>query len=260
MTYERAAGKRATAAVACLVAAAFSASPLNAAEMPDDFVYLRDVDPSIQQDMRYAGSDNFTGAPVPGYDAAECVLVRQAANALKAVQADLKPKRLTLRVYDCYRPTEAVAAFVAWAKEPDDPTAKAVHYPNLSKTDLFPGYIATRSGHSRGATLDLTVEPIGAAETHPRGISCLAPEKVYAPDGSLAMGTSFDCFDVKANTQTPGLTPAENKNRALLRDAMAARGFKNYPLEWWHYTFEPEPYPDSYFDFPIRPRPEDGNG
>jgi zinc D-Ala-D-Ala dipeptidase len=258
MTDERAARKRWTAA-ACVAAAAFSISPLRAAEMPDDFVYLRDVDPSIRQDMRYAGNDNFTGAAVPGYDAAECILLREAADALKAVQADLKPKGLTLRVYDCYRPTQAVAAFVAWAKEPDDPDAKAVHYPNLKKTDLFPGYIATRSGHSRGATLDLTLEPTDGAETHPRGINCLAPEKDFAPDGSLAMGTSFDCFDVKANTQTPGLTTNEMENRALLRDTMAARGFKNYPLEWWHYTFEPEPYPNTYFNFPILPRPDGGN-
>jgi len=217
--------------VACVAAATGSAPPLSAAEMPGDFVYLHDIDPSIRQDMRYAGSDNFMGAPVPGYDAAECVLVRQAAEALKAVRADLKPKGLTLRVYDCYRPVQAVAAFVAWAKEPDDPTAKAVHYPHLSKLALFPGYIATRSGHSRGATLDLTLEPISAADTHPRGISCTAPQEKYAPDGSLAMGTSFDCFDVKANTDTPGLNPEEMSNRAMLRDAMAARGFKNYPLE-----------------------------
>lgn len=246
-------------AAVCVAAAALSASALSAAGMPDDFVYLRDVDPSIRQDMRYAGSDNFTGAPVPGYNAAECILVRQAADALKAVQSDLKPKGMTLRVYDCYRPTQAVAAFVAWAKEPDDPKAKAVHYPNLSKTDLFPGYIATRSGHSRGATLDLTVEPIAATERHPRGVSCLAPEEKFSPDGTLAMGTSFDCFDVKANTQTPGLTSEEIGNRALLRDAMAARGFKNYPLEWWHYTFEPEPYPNTYFNFPILPRPDGDN-
>jgi D-alanyl-D-alanine dipeptidase len=179
---------------------------------------------------------------------------------LKKVQADLKPKGLTLRVYDCYRPTEAVAAFVAWAKAPNDPEARATHYPNLSKSVLFPDYIATRSGHSRGATLDLTLAPLGAAEKHPRGVSCTAPQTTYAPDGSLAMGTTFDCFDVKANTETSGLTPAEVKNRALLRDAMAARGFKNYPFEWWHYTFEPEPFPDTYFDFPILPRSEDGNG
>ena len=259
MPHESAAREGLTAA-ACAVAAALAVSPLGAAEIPDSFVYLRDIDPSIRQDMRYASSDNFTGAPVPGYDAAECVLVRQAAEALKAVQADLKPKGLILRVYDCYRPTEAVTAFVAWAKKPDDPAAKAVHYPHLSKADLFPDYIATRSGHSRGATLDLTLEPVGATETHPRGISCTAPQKGDAPDGSLAMGTSFDCFDVKANTQTPGLTPEEMENRVLLRSAMEARGFKNYPLEWWHYTFELEPYPDIYFDFPILPRTKGGNG
>ena len=102
--------------------AAFAA---RAAEMPKDFVYLRDIDPTILQDMRYAGSNNFTRKHVPGYDAAECVLVRQTAEALKAVQADLRAKGLALKVYDCYRPARAVAAFVEWAKLPDDPRAKA---------------------------------------------------------------------------------------------------------------------------------------
>ena len=235
----------------------FVASAAGAETMPDDFVYLRDVDPTIQQDMRYAGRYNFTGAKVPGYDAPECVLVRPAAEALKEVEADLTAKGLTLRVYDCYRPTQAVAAFVAWSKEPGNPEAKAAWYPNLDKTALFPNYIATRSGHSRGATLDVTVAPIGAADPHPEGVSCTAPEKGFAPDGSLAMGTTFDCFDKKANTETSGLTAEEVKNRALLRDAMNARGFKSYPFEWWHYTFEPEPYPETYFDFPILPRPTD---
>ncbi len=242
----------------CLIAFGSTVTPLSAEEMPKDFVYLRDIDPSIQQDMRYAGPDNFTGKPVPGYEAAECVLVRQAAAALKAVQDDLKPQGLTLKVYDCYRPTEAVAAFVAWAKTPDDPQAKAVHYPNLNKTDLFPEYIATRSGHSRGATADLTLAPDGTPVTHPTGMSCTAPQQGSAPDGSLAMGTSFDCFDVKANTVTPGLTPEENENRTRLLEAMSAHGFKNYAPEWWHYTFEPEPYAGTYFDFPIRPRADGG--
>lgn len=228
--------------------------------MPDGFVYLRDVDPSIEQDMRYAGVDNFTGKPVPGYDAPECVLVRDAAEALKTVQASLEPKGLTLRVYDCYRPTQAVAAFVAWSKEPGTPQAKAMWYPNLKKTDLFPDYIATRSGHSRGATLDATVAAIGAPDTHLEGVSCTAPQQASAPDGSLAMGTSFDCFDVKANTDAAGLTRTEIDNRALLREAMEAHGFKSYPFEWWHFTFEPEPYPDTYFDFPIAPRPDGGKG
>jgi D-alanyl-D-alanine dipeptidase len=239
-----------------------SASPLLAADMPADFVYLRDIDPTIQQDMRYAGSDNFTSHPVPGYQAPECVLVRSAAEALKAVQADLKSQGLGLKVYDCYRPAEAVAAFVAWSKQPDDPDSKAVHYPALAKTALFPqGYIATVSGHSRGATMDLTLIPRGAEPVAPSITghalgACTAPQGERAADDSLDMGTGFDCFDVKANTDTSGLTPREVANRKLLVEAMARHGFKNFSKEWWHYTLEPEPYPDTIFNFPILPRPE----
>src|SRR5262249_57274416 len=119
--------------------------PASAAEMPKGFVYLSDIDPSIEQDMRYVGADNFTGRPVRGYDAPECVLVREAAEALKAVQADLRAKRLSLKVYDCYRPARAVAAFVAWSRTPDDPDSKAVHYPTLAKTELFPQATSPRS-------------------------------------------------------------------------------------------------------------------
>jgi D-alanyl-D-alanine dipeptidase len=248
----------ASALLACVVGLGISTHAPGASEKPQDFVYLRDIDPTIQQDMRYAGSGNFTGAKVPGYDAPECVLVRQAAEALKAVQADVKVKGLTLKVYDCYRPARAVAAFVAWAKQPDDPKAKTTYYPNLAKSALFPDYIATRSGHSRGATLDLTLvgaDAAGQAQVaKPR--SCTAPQKGHAPDGSLAMGTSFDCFDVKANTAAFGLSKEERENRDLLVAAMRARGFENYPMEWWHFTFQPEPYPDTIFDFPIAPRPQ----
>ena len=237
-----------------------AAAAIAAEAMPEDFIYLRDVDPTIAQDMRYAGSRNFTGAPVPGYQAPECVLLRQAAEAMKRVQADLRAKGLMLKVYDCYRPAHAVASFVDWAKEPDDPKAKATYYPNLNKKALFPDYIATRSGHSRGATVDLTLVPIDEdAKSAPSEMaesqSCTAPQSGSAPDGSLAMGTSFDCFDVKANTETSGLTEEERKNRALLVEAMQAQGFQNYPMEWWHFTFQPESYPDTYFDFPIAPRP-----
>ena len=244
----------AAAALSSAGAAAF------AAEMPEDFVYLRDIDPTILQDMRYAGRDNFTGEPVPGYDAPECVLLRPAAEALAAVQADLRAKGLALKVYDCYRPARAVAAFVAWAKEPDDPAAKAAYYPHLAKSALFPDYIATRSGHSRGATLDLTiVETAASAPQAGTGtatpIACTAPQHERGSDGSLDMGTSFDCFDVEANTAAPGLSADEQHNRATLLEAMQVRGFKNYPLEWWHFTFEPEPYPDTIFDFPIVARP-----
>lgn len=233
------------------------ASTMPESTMPESFVYLRDVDPTIQQDMRYAGSRNFTGRPVPGYDAPECILVREAAEALKAAQAALEPSGYSLKVYDCYRPAKAVAAFVNWSSEPDDPKAKRTHYPNLSKRDLFPNYIATRSGHSRGATLDVTIVPIGT-EPAPVKADSDQPEPCTEgdpADNALDMGTGFDCFDPKANTVTRGLTPAEEQNRKRLVDVMSRHGFRNYPKEFWHYTFEPEPFPDTYFDFPILPRP-----
>lgn len=227
-------------------------------EMPEGFVYLRDIDPSIEQDIRYAGPFNFTGAQVPGYGAAECVLAREAAEALKRVQAAIAPRGLTLKIYDCYRPVRAVSSFVDWAEKPDDPQAKETYYPNLEKRALFPDYIATRSGHSRGATVDLTLQardakPVADAQETP-GV-CTAPQKGEAPDGSVAMGTSFDCLDKKANTGAPGLSEEERTNRAVLVEAMQAEGFENYPLEWWHFTLKGEPYPDTYFDFPITPRP-----
>jgi D-alanyl-D-alanine dipeptidase len=227
--------------------------------MPDSFVYLHDIDPTIQQDMRYASRNNFTRRPVPGYDAAECVLVREAAKALKAVQTDLKPMGYSLKVYDCYRPAQAVAAFVDWSSEPNDPIAKQSHYPNLSKSDLFPEYIATRSGHSRGATLDVTIVLIGSKPSPVTDDSSSAEPCTEGDpsDNSLDMGTAFDCFDLKANTGTKGLTPLEEQNRQLLFDVMARHSFKNYPKEFWHFTFEPEPYPDTYFDFPILPYPRD---
>ena len=234
-----------------------AASPgLAADEMPDGFVYLRDVDPTIAQDIRYAGDGNFTGAPVPGYGAAECVLAREAAEALKRVQEAVAVRGLTLKVYDCYRPERAVSSFVGWAQKPDDPKAKETYYPNLDKRALFSAYIATRSGHSRGATVDLTLVPVDASPPKPEDAprACTAPQKGQAPDGSVAMGTSFDCFDKKANTETSGLSDEERANRADLVEAMQAQGFENYPMEWWHFTLKREPYPDTYFDFPIEAR------
>jgi zinc D-Ala-D-Ala dipeptidase len=240
---------------------ACAGTALGADAMPEDFVYLRDVDPTIQQDMRYAGSKNFTGKSVPGYDAAECVLVRQTAEALKRAQADLATKGLSLKIYDCYRPARAVASFVAWAKAPDDPKAKAIYYPNLAKSALLPDYIAPRSGHSRGATVALTLAPLENREapSAESGAACTAPQEQAAPDGSLAMGTTFDCFDIKSNLGAPGLGEREEKNREILRDAMLAHGFNDYSPEWWHFTLKGEPYPDKYFDFPIPPRSANDN-
>jgi D-alanyl-D-alanine dipeptidase len=273
---------------ALLIGLAFIPAFAFGADMPKSFVYLRDIDPTILQDMRYAGPDNFVGRKVPGYEAPECVLARQAAQALKAVQADLRKQGFTLKVYDCYRPARAVKAFVNWAKLPDDPKAKATYYPALPKRSLFPGYIATVSGHSRGSTVDLTIvalesppvprsggdgaKAMPGAESASRSPSaqsperaaasgdaggarpCTAPEGVRAPDNSIDMGTAFDCFDVKANTHTGGLTEQQRANRAKLMEAMQRHGFKNYAKEWWHFTLANEPYPRTIFDFPILPR------
>ena len=239
--------------------AAIAAMPCAAEEMANGFVYLRDVDPTILQDMRYAGPGNFTGHAVNGYDAPECVLVREAAEGLKAVQAEVKTKGLSLKVYDCYRPARAVKAFVDWSKLPDDAKAKATYYPALPKSALFPDYIALVSGHSRGATMDLTLVPLDAPAVPPsassgEAMACTAAQGQRAPDASLDMGTAFDCFDVKANTAAPGLSMAQQQNRQMLLVAMARHGFKKYDKEWWHFTLEKEPYPDTVFDFPIEPR------
>lgn len=191
--------------------------------------------PSIRIDMRYAGSDNFVGAPVHGYEAPRCYLLRPVAEALARVQAELAARGQALVVFDCYRPVRAVRHFVEWAGDLRDQKTKAAHYPRLEKSVLLDGYIAETSGHSRGATVDL-----GLLECD--GARCEA----------LDMGTPFDLFDTRANTDSPEVTPAQRANRQRLLQAMQAEGFANYPLEWWHYTFKPEPTPHTAYDFPVR--------
>ena len=191
--------------------------------------------PDLHIDMRYAGSDNFTGAVVPGYEANKCLLLKPVAEALARVQADLRSQDLSLTVFDCYRPVRAVQAFVEWAHGPDDPRSKAAHYPNVDKSKLLGPYIGEKSAHSRGATLDLGL------------LRCAA--KACTP---LDMGTEFDLFDPRANTDNPGIAAEQRANRKLLLDAMKRRGFVNYAMEWWHYTFKPEPTPTTAYDVPVR--------
>ena len=221
-------------------------------------VYLRDIDASIVQDMRYAGADNFVGHPLPGYRAAECLLRRDVALALKRVQADLAKSALGLKVYDCYRPTRAVAAMARWAQDGavNNPTKR--FYPALAKRTLFAqGYIAAHSVHSTGAAVDLTLVPRPATPAAPydpatRYGACTAPQAARAPDNSLDMGTGFDCFDVKSHTASAAIDAAQQRARAMLLSAMRARGFKNYFREWWHFTLGPRP--PRAFDVPIAPR------
>ena len=230
-----------------------------AAQAQTPLIHLRDIDPSIRQDMRYAGSDNFTGKPLPGYDAAECMLRRPAALALRRVQADLVRTGHTLKVYDCYRPTRAVAAMASWARDTKATPDTSRFYPKLDKSKLFAhGYISNRSAHSRGVAVDLTVVPLNAAPAAPfdpaaRYDACTAPAAERAPDDSLDMGTGFDCFDVKSHTASASITPAQAATRRILLKAMRRHGFSNYKREWWHFSFD-KADDGVAFNVPIRAR------
>jgi D-alanyl-D-alanine dipeptidase len=223
--------------------------------LPPSLVYLRDIDPSIAQDMRYAGIDNFTGGRLPGYDAGECVLRRDVALALQKVQADLAHQHLSLKTYDCYRPTRAVAAMARWAQAPEDGRTKRF-YPALDKRTLFSGYISSRSAHSTGSAVDLTLVRIPEPPVQPYDAraaygACTAQAMLRAPDTSLDMGTGYDCFDNKSHTTSPAISSDAKQWRATLGNAMRAQGFKNYFREWWHFSFG---RPAQAYDFPIVPR------
>lgn len=189
----------------------------------------------IEVDIRYAGDNNFTGQPVPGYEAGKCLLLAPVAQALARAQRALRQQGYGLRIYDCYRPVRAVHAFVAWARDPATQSSKARYYPALEKDMLLGDYIAESSGHSRGATVDLTL------------LDCRD-----RPCRALDMGTEFDFFDPRANTDSMQVGAQQRQHRQQLLQALRAQGFVNYPLEWWHYTFSPEPSPRTAYDFPIR--------
>jgi len=226
------------------------------ADLPSGFTYLPDVDPSIIVEMRYYTMHNFVGSPIIGYDTPQCILTVQAAQALKAIQATLLAQNMSLKVYDCYRPQMAVDEFVLWSSNPDT-LMKDEFYPDLDKDQLFPGgYIAANSSHTRGSTVDLTIVPLppGPQSTYERGdalTACYAPTEKRFLDNSLDMGTGFDCFSPIANTNSTQINSTQMQNRMLLQGAMIGGGFDDYIYEWWHFTLANEPYPDTYFNFPI---------
>lgn len=200
-------------------------------------VDIRELVPDIAQDIRYAGSHNFVGTPIDGYGAPRCYLLRPVAEALQRVEQGLRTQHRRLKIFDCYRPVRAVQHFMRWARDPGALDNKAEFYPLLDKDALVPQYIAEHSGHSRGATLDLTL------------MQCSEDGGNCEP---LDMGTGFDYFGELAHTDSPNVTDAQRRNRHLLRDAMQAQGFSNYADEWWHYTLRPEPDPETAYDFPLR--------
>jgi D-alanyl-D-alanine dipeptidase len=225
---------------------------------PDSFVYLRDIDPSIIQDIRYAGSNNFVGRPLKGYAAAECVVKREVGLRLKAIQQELSKQNLSLKMFDCYRPARAVADMWAWAQNGKETPAERRFNPAIPKAALFRrGYISGHSLHSTGAALDLTLVDLKADNSavfdpNKSYADCTAPVEARAPEASIDMGTGYDCTDLKGHTNAASITPAQRRWRNLLVAAMARQGFVNYSKEWWHFSLPG--IGATAYDFPIQPR------
>lgn len=231
-------------------------APTAAPPLPG-FVVLSDVDPRILTDIRYAGAHNFVGRPIAGYREPLCLLTRQAAEALRRAQDAALAGGHSLKVYDCYRPQPAADDFLAWAKRPGERQMKGEFYPRVAKSALFDqGYLGAPTAHSRGSTVDLTLVGVPAASQPPYApgqplVPCTAPAGQRFADNSVDMGTGFDCFDRLAHTDDPRVTGSARENRRLLRRLMTDAGFVNYDREWWHYRYQDEPYPDTYFDAPV---------
>ena len=239
----------ATALLACLLSACAAPpaiSPADAAPA-DDLVALAPLAPTVVQDMRYFGPHNFVGRPITGYEAPQCWLSRPAAQALARVQQDLAPHGLRLKVFDCYRPQQAVDDFVRWGADLSDQRTKAEYYPRVPKAELFArGYIAEKSGHSRASTADLTLVVHDAAR------AARVLQGPLAAGQEVDMGTPFDLFDEQSHTEYAGSSAPVRHNRLWLRAFMQSHGWRNLPEEWWHYTLENEPWPGRYFNQPVR--------
>lgn len=201
--------------------------------LPEHFVYVKELIPDIVQEIRYAGSHNFVGEPIRGYKRPKAILSKPAAEALYKVQQDLKNVGYCLKIFDAYRPQAAVNHFVEWAKIENDTLMKREFYPDMDKNDLFSsGYIATKSGHSRGGTVDLTLIDANTGE-------------------ELNMGGAYDFFGEISHHNTSQVSSEQKQNRELLKRTMSKHGFRSYSQEWWHYTLRLEPYPETYFDFEV---------
>jgi zinc D-Ala-D-Ala dipeptidase len=228
-----------------------------AAPLPAGFVDVGQAVPSLVLDIRYSGPHNFIGERIDGYNAPKCVLTKKTAEAIGKVQEELREFSLSLKIYDCYRPQRAVNHFVEWARKVDDTKMKKEFYPAVDKRNLFKdGYIADRSGHSRGSTVDLTIVPVPVPkqEDYVPGQKlreCYLPVGQRFGDNSIDMGTGFDCFDELAHPANSRVGVAQRMNRLLLKSLMEKHGFGNYDKEWWHFTLKAEPYPDTFFDFAV---------
>ncbi|GLZ78022.1 D-alanyl-D-alanine dipeptidase [Actinorhabdospora filicis] len=201
--------------------------------MRDGFAYIDEAVPGIRWDAKYATWDNFTARPVDGYHANRVVGTIALCEALARAREKAAPLGFGLLIWDAYRPQRAVDHFMRWSAEPEDGRTKQRHYPNIERSEMFArGYVAARSGHSRGSTVDLTLCHLDGS-------------------GLAAMGGDHDLMDPVSHHDAEGVTPMAAANRRHLRSVMEACGFRHYDNEWWHYTLTDEPHPDTYFDFPI---------
>jgi len=225
--------KRNVSVVLVVLLVALLSLPVLGFELPEGFVYVTDVIPTVQLEIRYFTDYNFVGTRISGYNAPTAILTKEAAEALKKAAEILDEQGYYIKIYDAYRPLRAVEHFVFWGADLADQKMKEDFYPNVDKSLLFEQrYIALRSGHSRGSTVDLTIVYKDTLE-------------------EVDMGSPFDFLDESSHHGTDQITPEQAANRAILRDAMVAAGFEPYPEEWWHYKLENEPYTDKYFDFPV---------
>jgi len=200
---------------------------------PSAFVLLADYVPAIIQEIRYYSTYNFIGDRIDGYEEPCAILTMEAARALKSVSNEMNVMGYRLKVFDAYRPAAAVKHFVLWGLEDTDIRMKPFFYPDLDKEELFmKGYIASRSSHSRGSTVDLTLFDMRTGK-------------------ELDMGSPFDYFSEVSHPDYTGITKEQYENRMLLRTAMLRNGFEPYDCEWWHFTLRDEPFPDTYFEFPV---------
>jgi D-alanyl-D-alanine dipeptidase len=234
---------------AILALAVFAGCSLQvqAGDLPEGFVYLRDVVPDIRQDMRYASRGNFMRRRLPGYGSGECVLTQTAAKALGKIQNAAVSAGYSLVVFDCYRPQGAVDAMVAWVRQGKgtDPD----YYPNVPRSELIrQGYIGAKSSHARGSTVDVALDLLGKHEAGSKQV-CRRRDR-----GTVDFGTPFDCFDPASRTDSRAVSERARDYRKTLVDLMRKGGFRNYPGEWWHFTLEGEPFPNRSFDFAITPR------
>ena len=241
-------------AVALSALALCAAAPAPHAALPRGFVYLSDVAPSIVQDIRYAGPHNLVGRALPGYLAPACILTQRAARALAKAQEELTGAGLSLRVYDCYQPRRAADALLVWSKNASDQRMKAEYYPRVAKSQLFSqGYLSVSSPGARGSGIAATVERIGMPSPLPwvsGQHSCIAPFVQRYHEGSIDMGTNYDCMDTLSRF-TVSLGSIADSHRALLAGLLEKYGFKRYGNLWWNFVLANEPFPATRFDFPV---------